>query len=217
MAAQRIPTIMPSLSREEQLELSKVYSVCGMLPPGRALLGKRPFRSPHHTISPQAMAGGGRNPKPGEISLASRGVLFLDEFPEFRREALEILRQPLEERRVTISRVNGSCTFPANVLLVAAMNVETVILIQTTYDKKTEMPQNQGILLIFYVIKVTIKDNWSYFQIKKKGESAPVFNDRKVIVIKMYLSLQGKISIGVAVTSTKQYIFAIRRGPKYKI
>ncbi|MCI8269813.1 MAG: YifB family Mg chelatase-like AAA ATPase [Lachnospiraceae bacterium] len=122
MAAQRIPTIMPSLSREEQLELSKVYSVCGMLPPGRALLGKRPFRSPHHTISPQAMAGGGRNPKPGEISLASRGVLFLDEFPEFRREALEILRQPLEERRVTISRVNGSCTFPANVLLVAAMN-----------------------------------------------------------------------------------------------
>lgn len=122
MAAQRIPTIMPRLSREEQLEISKVYSVCGMLPPGRALLGRRPFRSPHHTISPQAMAGGGRNPKPGEISLASRGVLFLDEFPEFRREALEILRQPLEERRVTISRVNGSCTFPANVLLVAAMN-----------------------------------------------------------------------------------------------
>lgn len=122
MAAQRIPTIMPRLSREEQLEISKVYSVCGMLPPGRALLGRRPFRSPHHTISPQAMAGGGRNPKPGEISLASRGVLFLDEFPEFRREALEILRQPLEERRVTISRVNGSCTFPANVLLAAAMN-----------------------------------------------------------------------------------------------
>lgn len=108
MAARRIPTIMPHLSREEQLEISKVYSVCGMLPPGRALLGRRPFRSPHHTISPQAMAGGGRNPKPGEISLASRGVLFLDEFPEFRREALEILRQPLEERKVTVSRVNGS-------------------------------------------------------------------------------------------------------------
>ncbi|MCI9281975.1 MAG: YifB family Mg chelatase-like AAA ATPase [Lachnospiraceae bacterium] len=122
MVAQRIPTIMPSLSREEQLELSKVYSVCGMLPPGKALLGRRPFRSPHHTISPQAMAGGGRVPKPGEISLASRGVLFLDEFPEFRRESLEILRQPLEERRVTISRVNGSYTFPANVLLAAAMN-----------------------------------------------------------------------------------------------
>lgn len=122
MVAQRIPTIMPSLSQEEQLEISKIYSVCGMIPPGKALLSKRPFRSPHHTISPQAMAGGGRSPKPGEISLASRGVLFLDEFPEFRREALEILRQPLEERKVTISRVSGSCTFPANVLVVAAMN-----------------------------------------------------------------------------------------------
>jgi magnesium chelatase family protein len=122
MVAQRIPTIMPSLSQEEQLEISKVYSVCGMLPPGKALLRKRPFRAPHHTISPQAMAGGGRYPKPGEISLASRGILFLDEFPEFRREALEILRQPLEERKVTVSRVNGSCTFPANVLVAAAMN-----------------------------------------------------------------------------------------------
>ena len=118
--------------------MSKVYSVCGMLPPGKALLGRRPFRAPHHTISPQAMAGGGRYPKPGEISLASRGVLFLDEFPEFRREALEILRQPLEERRVTVSRVHGSCVFPAGVLLAAAMNVETSNLIQTTYDKKAK-------------------------------------------------------------------------------
>ena len=122
MIAQRISTIMPALSREEQLEISKIYSICGMLPPGKALLGKRPFRSPHHTISPYAMTGGGKYPKPGEISLASRGVLFLDELPEFRREALEILRQPLEERQVTISRVNGSYVFPANVLLAAAMN-----------------------------------------------------------------------------------------------
>lgn len=122
MVARRIPTIMPSLSWEEKLEISKIYSVCGMLPPGKALLGKRPFREPHHTISPQAMAGGGKYPRPGEISLASRGVLFLDEFPEFRREALEILRQPLEERQVTISRVQGSCVFPANILLAAAMN-----------------------------------------------------------------------------------------------
>ena len=113
---------MSSMSPKEQLEVSKVYSVCGMLPPGKALLGKRPFRAPHHTISPQAMAGGGRYPKPGELSLASRGVLFLDEFPEFRREALEILRQPLEEQKITISRVHGSCVFPAGVLLAAAMN-----------------------------------------------------------------------------------------------
>ncbi len=122
MAARRLPTIMSAMSPEEQLEVSKVYSVCGMLPAGKALLHKRPFRAPHHTISPQAMAGGGKYPKPGEISLASRGVLFLDEFPEFRREALEILRQPLEERKVTVSRVHGSCVFPANVLLAAAMN-----------------------------------------------------------------------------------------------
>ncbi len=122
MIAQRIPTIMPSLSPEEQLEVSKVYSVCGMLPPGRALLSKRPFRSPHHTISPQALAGGGRIPRPGELSLATRGVLFLDEFPEFQKNVLEVLRQPLEEHKVMVSRLHGTCQFPANILLAAAMN-----------------------------------------------------------------------------------------------
>jgi len=122
MVAKRVPTIMPSMTREEQLELSKVYSICGMLPPGKALVGTRPFRAPHHTISPQALAGGGRNPKPGEISLATRGVLFLDELPEFQKGTLEVLRQPLEEHQVTISRVHGSCRFPANFMIVAAMN-----------------------------------------------------------------------------------------------
>lgn len=122
MAARRIPTIMPSLSREEQLEISKIYSICGLLPPGKALLQTRPFRSPHHTASPQALTGGGRYPKPGELSLASRGVLFLDELPEFKQEALEILRQPLEERTIDVSRVNGRYEFPANILLAAAMN-----------------------------------------------------------------------------------------------
>lgn len=217
MVAQRVPTIMPSMTFQEQLEVTKVHSICGMLPPGRALVQNRPFRAPHHSVSPVALAGGGRVPRPGEVSLATRGVLFLDELPEFQKGTLELLRQPLEEHRIVISRAQGAYEFPAHFMIVTALNVETVILIQAAYDKKTEMPQNQGILLIFFVIKVTIKDNWSYFQIKKKGESAPVFNDRKVIVIKMYLSLQGKISIGVAVTSTKQYIFAIRRGPKYKI
>lgn len=122
MVAQRIPTIMPSMSREERMEVSKVYSVCGMLPPGRALMETRPFRSPHHTISPQAMAGGGRIPGPGEISLASRGVLFLDELAEFQRGALEILRQPLEEHRIQVSRVHGVYEFPANFMLAAATN-----------------------------------------------------------------------------------------------
>lgn len=122
MMARRIPTIMPKLSREEQLEVSKVYSICGMLPKGHALVGTRPYRAPHHTISAQALTGGGRWPRPGELSLASRGVLFLDELAEFEKRTLEILRQPLEEHQVTVSRVNGSFTFPAHVMLVAALN-----------------------------------------------------------------------------------------------
>ncbi|MEG7529834.1 MAG: YifB family Mg chelatase-like AAA ATPase [Hungatella sp.] len=122
MVAQRIPTIMPSLSIEETLEISKVYSICGMLPSSEPILSKRPFRSPHHSISPQAFVGGGRNPKPGELSLATRGVLFLDELPEFQKHVIETLRQPMEEHKITISRVFGSCEFPANFMLVAAMN-----------------------------------------------------------------------------------------------
>ena len=122
MIAERIPTIMPSMTQEERLELSRVYSISGLLPPDEPLLRLRPFRSPHHTISPQALTGGGVQPKPGEISLATNGVLFLDELPEFRTEALEVLRQPLEERVVHISRVRGSFTFPADFQLVCAMN-----------------------------------------------------------------------------------------------
>lgn len=122
MIAQRIPTILPDMSHEEQLELSKIYSICGMLPAGKALVSIRPFRSPHHTVSPQALTGGGKVPKPGEISMASRGVLFLDELPEFRKEALEILRQPLEEHKVMIARVHGAYEFPAKFMLAAAMN-----------------------------------------------------------------------------------------------
>lgn len=122
MIARRIPTIMPELSREEQLEVSKVYSICGLLPPGKALMKARPFRAPHHTISAQALTGGGRRPRPGEISLASRGVLFLDELPEFQKRTLEILRQPMEERRVTVARVSGTYEFPAHFMLAAAMN-----------------------------------------------------------------------------------------------
>ncbi len=122
MMAKRIPTIMPELSREEQLEVSKIYSICGLLPSGKALMKVRPYRAPHHTITSQALAGGGRSPKPGEISLASRGVLFLDELSEFRKQTLEILRQPLEEHTITVARTWGSCQFPANFMLVAAMN-----------------------------------------------------------------------------------------------
>lgn len=122
MVARRIPTIMPSLSHEENVEISKIYSICGLIHQDQPLLSRRPFRSPHHTISPQALTGGGRIPKPGEISLASRGVLFLDELPEFQKNSIEVLRQPLEERKITISRLHSAYEFPADFMLAAAMN-----------------------------------------------------------------------------------------------
>ncbi len=122
MLAGRIPSIMPELSLEEALEVTKIHSIVGLLPPDKPLLTLRPFRSPHHTISDVALIGGGQNPHPGEISLAHHGVLFLDELPEFNRNVLESLRQPLEGRKVTVSRASGSFTFPANFLLVGAMN-----------------------------------------------------------------------------------------------
>ena len=122
MIAKRIPTILPSLTVEESLEISRIYSIAGLLDEKHPLAGTRPFRHPHHTVSPQALAGGGRIPVPGEVTLAHRGVLFLDEMPEFHSQTLEILRQPLEDREIRISRTSGSFCFPANFLLLAAMN-----------------------------------------------------------------------------------------------
>ena len=122
MLAGRIPTILPDMTFEEQMEVSKIYSVSGLLNHDSGLIGVRPFRSPHHTITPQALAGGGRYPKPGEISLAHNGVLFLDELTEFKKETLEILRQPLEEKQVRLVRLGGTYTYPADFLLIGAMN-----------------------------------------------------------------------------------------------
>lgn len=122
MIAKRIPGILPNLTMEESLEVSTIYSVAGMLDEKKALMTRRPFLAPHHTISEQALAGGGRIPKPGVISLAHRGVLFMDELPEFRRNALEILRQPLEDKKIHIARTYGSFIYPADFMLVAAMN-----------------------------------------------------------------------------------------------
>jgi magnesium chelatase family protein len=122
MLARRLPTILPPLNLHEALETTKIHSVAGVLPDHAALVSTRPFRSPHHTISDVALVGGGSNPMPGEISLAHNGVLFLDELPEFKRTVLEVMRQPMEERRVTISRAKVSVEYPASFMLVASMN-----------------------------------------------------------------------------------------------
>lgn len=122
MLAKRIPTIMPSLTFEESLELTKIYSIAGLLSSKRPLIKARPFRSPHHTSSSAALAGGGRIPGPGEVTLAHRGVLFLDEMPEFARGSLEVLRQPLEDKQIQLSRASGTYVFSAGFILVAAMN-----------------------------------------------------------------------------------------------
>ena len=122
MIAKCIPTILPPMTRKESLEVSRIYSVAGLLSKENPLMTVRPFSAPHHTVTPQALAGGGLVPKPGLIPLSHRGVLFLDELPEFQRKSLEVLRQPLEDRKITISRTGGTFSFPAEFILVAAMN-----------------------------------------------------------------------------------------------
>lgn len=122
MLSKRLPSILPDMTWEESLEVSQIYSVMGLLTANHPLITRRPFRSPHHTVSNAGLTGGGSNPRPGEISMAHKGVLFLDELPEFRRDTLDLMRQPLEDGAVTISRVSGAVTYPAEFMLVCAMN-----------------------------------------------------------------------------------------------
>ena len=122
LLSKRLPSILPDMTWEESLEVSQIYSVMGLLTQEEPLVSRRPFRSPHHTISNAGLAGGGSNPRPGEISMAHKGVLFLDELPEFRKDTLDLMRQPLEDGQVTISRVSGAVTYPAEFMLVCAMN-----------------------------------------------------------------------------------------------
>lgn len=122
MMARRIPTILPDLSFEEALETTKIHSIAGTLPKDTPIITTRPFRAPHHTVSAVSLVGGGKIPKPGEISLAHYGVLFLDELPEFNKQTLEVMRGPLEDRIITISRINATLTYPCNFMFVASMN-----------------------------------------------------------------------------------------------
>ncbi len=122
MMSKRLPGILPDMTRDEMLKCTEIYSVAGLTGKSNPIIAQRPFRAPHHTVSPAALSGGGTTPRPGEISLAHNGVLFLDELPEFRKDVLEVLRQPLEDGEVTVSRVAGSATYPSNFMLVCAMN-----------------------------------------------------------------------------------------------
>ncbi|MGE4284088.1 MAG: YifB family Mg chelatase-like AAA ATPase [Clostridia bacterium] len=122
MIAKRLPTILPNMSFEESLEVTKIHSIAGLVPQNTPLIAARPFRNPHHTVSNASLVGGGKIPKPGEISLAHYGVLFLDELPEFKKDVLEVMRQPLEDGQVTIARVNATLTYPCECMLIASMN-----------------------------------------------------------------------------------------------
>ena len=130
MLSRRIPWIMPDLTLKESISVSQIYSIAGLIDENKGVICTRPFRAPHHSITPTALAGGGSHPKPGEVSLAAKGVLFLDELAEFNKNTLEILRQPLEDRWINVSRLSGSYKFPADFLLVCAMNDTTTRLIQ---------------------------------------------------------------------------------------
>lgn len=195
MMAKRIPSILPNISFEESIEITKIYSVSGILQNKNSLVTKRPFRAPHHTISKSAMVGGGRLPKPGEVSLSHNGVLFLDELPEFSRSVLEELRQPLEDGQVTISRVNGTMTFPANLMLVAAMNPCPCGFYG--YSDKCTCSQNaiskylgkiSGPLLDRIDIQVEASAiNYEDLDIKSKTESSKEIKDRVILAQKIQI------------------------------
>lgn len=187
MLAKRIPSILPDLSFEEALEVTKIYSVAGLLDSGKSLVTTRPFRSPHHSISSVSITGGGAIPHPGEISLAHRGVLFLDEFPEFRKDAIEAMRQPLEDGVFTVSRVAGSATFPSSTMLVASMNPCKCGYYGDTARECTCTPQSihqylskiSGPMLDRFDIHIQVSSvNFDNLTSEKKGESSKVIKER---------------------------------------
>jgi len=194
MLAKRFPTILPNLTVDESLETTKIHSVAGLLPTGQALIATRPFRSPHHTTSDAALVGGGKFPRPGEVSLAHHGVLFLDELPEFKKNVLEVLRQPMEDGRVTISRASMTSTYPANFLLAAAMNpCPCGYFSDPNHDCSCNPPQIQkymskvsGPLLDRIDIHVEVPTvNYKELTSDREGEVSSVIRNRVIIARKL--------------------------------
>lgn len=187
MLAQRMPGILPDLTFDESLEVTKIHSIAGILPKDKPLILNRPFRSPHHTVSSSALSGGGSIPKPGELSLAHNGILFLDELPEFKRDALEVLRQPLEDGEVTISRVSASLTYPCNIMLIASMNPCKCGYLGDARHECTCTPSQinayrskiSGPLLDRIDIQVEVSSvDYDSLSSKKKGESSESVKER---------------------------------------
>ena len=194
MLAKRIPSILPPLSLEEALETTEIHSVAGKMHYQDSLIAVRPFRAPHHTVSDVALVGGGANPQPGEISLAHNGVLFLDELPEFRRSVLEVLRQPMEERRVTVSRAKMTVDYPASFMLVAAMNPcpcgyynhPTIQCTCAPGAVKKYMNKISGPLLDRIDIQIeVIPVPFSELSVKQPGESSAVIRQRVIAARKI--------------------------------
>ena len=194
MLAKRIPSILPPLSLEEALETTEIHSVAGKMHYQDSLIAVRPFRAPHHTVSDVALVGGGANPQPGEISLAHNGVLFLDELPEFRRSVLEVLRQPMEERRVTVSRAKMTVDYPASFMLVAAMNPcpcgyynhPTIQCTCAPGAVKKYMNKISGPLLDRIDIQIeVIPVPFSELSVKQPGESSAVIRERVIAARKI--------------------------------
>ena len=205
MMAKRLPSILPPLTLGEALETTKIHSVAGKLPGGTTLISTRPFRAPHHTISPVALVGGGSNPQPGEISLAHNGVLFLDELPEFNRSVLEVMRQPLEDRHISISRAKYSIDYPASFMLVASMNPcpcgyyghPTKQCICTPHQRHNYMGKISGPLLDRIDLQVEVQPvNFDQMSSKAPGEPSAAIRER-VIKARAIQSLRFKNHPGV--------------------
>lgn len=187
MLAKRMPDILPDLTFDESLEVTKIHSIAGTLPKDTPLILNRPFRSPHHTISASGLSGGGQIPKPGELSLSHNGILFLDELPEFKRDVLEVLRQPLEDGEVTISRVNATLTYPCNIMLIASMNPCKCGFLGDKRKKCTCSPHQvnlyrskiSGPLLDRIDIQVEVSSvDYDDLSSEKRGESSTVIKER---------------------------------------